>query len=44
MMSKTPAIVENDPWLAPYSEIIYRRLLKVFEKEAELSGDSKNTC
>jgi 1,4-alpha-glucan branching enzyme len=38
MGSITPVIVENDPWLGPYSEIIYRRQLKVFEKEAELTG------
>jgi 1,4-alpha-glucan branching enzyme len=39
MISKTPAIVENDPWLTPYAEIIYRREMKVFEKEKELIGE-----
>jgi 1,4-alpha-glucan branching enzyme len=39
MNYKKPAIVENDPWLEPYAEIIYRRELKVFEKEKELTGE-----
>jgi 1,4-alpha-glucan branching enzyme len=38
MIKKTPSIVDNDPWLAPYTEIIYRRGLKVIEKEIELTG------
>jgi len=38
MLDKTPAIVENDPWLAPYSEIIARRTLMVYAKETELTG------
>lgn len=41
MINKTPGIVENDPWLAPYAEIIYRRYVKVFEKEIELTGEIK---
>ena len=32
MTIKTPAIVENDPWLAPYAEIIYRRQIKGLSK------------
>jgi 1,4-alpha-glucan branching enzyme len=39
MKNKTPAIVKNDPWLDPYAEIIYRRELKVIEKENELTGE-----
>jgi 1,4-alpha-glucan branching enzyme len=39
MIKKTPSIVDNDPWLAPYTEIIYRRGLKVIEKEIELTGE-----
>ncbi len=42
MMKKVPAIAANDPWLEPYSEIIYRRAVKVYEKESELTG-GKNT-
>jgi 1,4-alpha-glucan branching enzyme len=38
MMNKAPKIVEGDPWLSPYADIIYRRQLKVFEKEEELTG------
>jgi 1,4-alpha-glucan branching enzyme len=41
MMDKTPALVENDSWLAPYAEIIVRRTLKVQEKENELTGEIK---
>jgi 1,4-alpha-glucan branching enzyme len=41
MNNKKPAIVENDPWLSPFAEIIYRRELKVFEKENELTGRIK---
>jgi 1,4-alpha-glucan branching enzyme len=41
MISNPPVIVHNDPWLSPYSEIIYRRALKVEEKEIELTGDIK---
>lgn len=37
-----PALVEHDPWLEPYSEIIYRRELKVFEKERELTGEMQS--
>jgi 1,4-alpha-glucan branching enzyme len=40
MMNKTPGIVENDPWLAPYAEIIYRRTIKFNEKEVELQGEA----
>jgi 1,4-alpha-glucan branching enzyme len=39
MMNKVPVIVENDSWLAPYAEIIYRRSIKVKEKESELTGE-----
>jgi 1,4-alpha-glucan branching enzyme len=42
MTFKQPRIVDNDPWLGPYAEIIYRRQMKVFEKEHELAGDEKN--
>ena len=42
MTFKQPRIVDNDSWLAPYAEIIYRRQMKVFEKENELAGDDKN--
>ena len=38
MKNKKPLLVTNDPWLEPYSEIIYRREMKVFEKEDELTG------
>ncbi len=38
MKNKKPVLVSNDPWLEPYSEIIYRREMKVFEKEDELTG------
>jgi 1,4-alpha-glucan branching enzyme len=37
---KTPVIVEKDPWLGPYAEIIYRRTSKALDKEKELSGES----
>ncbi len=36
---KTPLIVEKDPWLGPYSEIIYRRASKALDKEKELTGE-----
>jgi 1,4-alpha-glucan branching enzyme len=39
MMNKIPVIVKNDPWLEPYSEIIYRRELKVTEKVIELTDE-----
>ena len=42
MNMKTPAIVENDPWLSPFSEIILRRALKVLEKEKELTGEAQS--
>jgi 1,4-alpha-glucan branching enzyme len=42
MIEKTPAIVENDPWLTPFSEIIYRRTLKAQEKENELTQEIKS--
>jgi len=38
MIIKPPAIVEGDPWLSPFSDIIYRRQVKVLEKEKELTG------
>jgi 1,4-alpha-glucan branching enzyme len=38
MIKNPPAIVEGDSWLSPFSEIIYRRQLKVIEKEQELTG------
>ncbi len=38
MMKKIPAIAANDPWLEPFAEIIYRRAMKVYEKESELKG------
>lgn len=41
MKYKVPVIVENDPWLAPYGEIIYRRSVKAAEKEQELTGGEK---
>jgi 1,4-alpha-glucan branching enzyme len=37
-MKIKPIIVEQDPWLEPYSGVIYRRQLKVYEKEQELTG------
>jgi 1,4-alpha-glucan branching enzyme len=40
MTIKTPVIVENDSWLSPYAEIIYRRQIKVYEKEKELTGEN----
>jgi len=40
MSKNKPVIVERDPWLEPYSEIIKRRYLKVCEKESELTADS----
>jgi len=36
---KKPVIVENDSWLEPYADIIYRRKLRVFDKEKELTGE-----
>ena len=42
MTFKQPGIVSNDPWLAPYAEIIYRRQMKVLEKENELAGDNRS--
>jgi 1,4-alpha-glucan branching enzyme len=42
MGNNKPVIVENDPWLSPFSDIIYHRQLKVFEKEAELTDENKN--
>ncbi len=41
-MNKVPAIAANDKWLEPYAEIIYRRAMKVAEKESELKGKLKN--
>jgi 1,4-alpha-glucan branching enzyme len=41
MIAKQPEIAKNDPWLSPYSEIIYRRQIKVYEKEKELTGELK---
>ena len=38
MIKNPPAIVEGDSWLSPFSDIIYRRQLKVIEKEQELTG------
>ena len=40
MMLKPPVIVENDPWLQPFAEIIYRRQIKVYEKEKEIAGEN----
>lgn len=42
MIKKPPLIVQNDKWLEPYSDIIYRRAIKVAEKEIELTGDIKS--
>jgi 1,4-alpha-glucan branching enzyme len=42
MIQSEPHIVKNDPWLAPYSEIIYRRSLKALQKESELTGEIKS--
>jgi 1,4-alpha-glucan branching enzyme len=41
MTNKIPVIVKNDPWLEPYSEIIYRRELKATEKEIELTDEGQ---
>lgn len=41
-MTKPPVIVQNDSWLGPYAEIIYRRQIKVYEKEKELSGEGRS--
>ncbi|NTV85002.1 MAG: 1,4-alpha-glucan-branching enzyme, partial [Bacteroidales bacterium] len=39
-MIKPPVIVQNDPWLQPFAEIIYRRQIKVYEKEKEIAGEN----
>jgi 1,4-alpha-glucan branching enzyme len=41
MTIKPPAIVENDPWLSPFAEIILRRQMKAYEKEKELTGEER---
>jgi 1,4-alpha-glucan branching enzyme len=42
MDNHIPELVKHDPWLAPYTEIIYRRQLKLIEKEHELKVESKS--
>ena len=39
MFNNIPDIVKEDQWLAPYTDIIRSRQMRVFEKEAELSGE-----
>jgi 1,4-alpha-glucan branching enzyme len=41
MGPKKPFLVENDPWLEPYAEVIYRRNIKAKDKERELLKDNK---
>ncbi len=40
MQHHIPDIVQEDPWLNPYREIIYRRQLSAFEKEKEIIGET----
>ncbi len=37
-----PKIVENDPWLKPYSQVIQQRAVKAFGKEVDLLQNSKS--
>lgn len=37
-MTKTPVIVQNDPWLSPYTDVIGKRQEKALRKERELTG------
>lgn len=41
MTKKVLSLISNDPWLEPFEEIIQRRSLKIAEKEAELTRESK---
>ena len=40
MQYKTPGLVQEDPWLGPYQEIIYKRQQQAIEKEKELIANS----
>ena len=40
MHNHTPVIVQNDPWLAPYTDVIRRRQERIVKKEAELIVNS----
>ncbi|HDR68018.1 MAG TPA: 1,4-alpha-glucan-branching enzyme [Bacteroidaceae bacterium] len=35
-------IVKNDPWLKPYSEVIYKRYQKTIDKQESLIGKARN--
>jgi 1,4-alpha-glucan branching enzyme len=37
-----PKIIENDPWLKPYSQVIQQRAVKAFEKEVDLLQNSES--
>ena len=36
-------LIENDPWLEPFSEAIEGRYQNVLKKENELTGNGKST-
>jgi 1,4-alpha-glucan branching enzyme len=40
MNDQTPVIVQNDPWLAPYTDVILRRQVRAVKKEKELTLNS----
>jgi 1,4-alpha-glucan branching enzyme len=42
MINVVPTLVEHDPWLSPFGEIIQHRALKATEKELELTGDDRS--
>jgi 1,4-alpha-glucan branching enzyme len=39
-MSTTPKLIQNDPWLGPYRNVIVRRMDRTLEREARLAGGS----
>ena len=39
-MDNRPLLIQNDPWLEPYGEVIVRRVNKALEREQALAGDS----
>ncbi|HAK44657.1 MAG TPA: 1,4-alpha-glucan-branching enzyme [Spirochaeta sp.] len=38
-MTKPPLLIQNDPWLEPYTEAIVRRMSKTADREKTLAGD-----
>ena len=39
-MDNPPLLIQNDPWLEPYGEVIVRRVNKALEREQALAGES----